>query len=332
MEPRERAPFMFGRPEGWFLCTTGICRYLPAAAAIFLCHLAFSQDLAPRAYVITPIRSNAIVATYSFFSGNLDFQGAVPIADATAKANVPILAFYHSFRAFGRSANVTVSLPYGEGNFQGKVLGSETNAYRSGLFDSVYRLSVNLLGGPAMNAPEFRKWRQRNLVGASLRVVSPTGQYDSTKLINFGNNRWAFKPEIGYSRRNGHWIVDAYFGTWLFTKNPKFFSENQYNPGVQVRTQTPVGAAEAHLSYDVKPRFWVSLDGNFWFGGKTSLNGVENPETELRSSRLGVTASLPITSHQSVKLSYSNGAYIRYGGNYQNLSVGWQYSWLGRPN
>lgn len=297
-----------------------------------LCRFAIAQDLAPRAYVITPIHSNAVVVTYSFFSGNVDFQGASPITDAKAKLNVPIFAFYHSFRIFDRSANITAGLPYGEGNFRGNVFGSETNAYRSGLFDSVYRVSMNLVGGPAMTAPEFRKWRQKNILGVSLRVVAPTGQYDSTKLINLGTNRWGFKPEVGYSRRNGHWILDAYFGTWFYTKNPKFFSENQYNPGVQARTQAPVGSFEGHLSYDVKPRFWISFDGNFWFGGKTSLNDVENPDTELRSSRIGVTASVPITRHQSLKASYSDGAYIRYGGNYHNISVAWQYSWLGRPN
>ena len=319
-----------------------IGRARPLSSLIFLgcycaCRLAgwldegaSAQDLAPRAYVVTPAHSNAVVLTYSFFNGNLDFRGAVPIADAKAKANVPIVAFYHSFNAFGRSANITAGLPYGEGMFHGHVLGDETNAYRSGLFDSVFRVSANLLGGTAMSAPEFRKWRQKDLIGVSLRVVVPSGQYDSTKLINLGTNRWGFKPEVGYSRRKGHWIADAYFGTWLYGKNRKFFSENQYYPGLQSQTQAPVGAFEGHLSYDVKPRFWLSFDANYWFGGKTSLNGVENAKTELRSSRVGITASAPISKHQSLKCSYSGGAYTRFGGNYQNLSLAWQYSWLGR--
>src|SRR3954447_5792181 len=123
---------------------------LSIAVAACLGPVVFAQDLAPRAYVITPIHSNAVVVTYSFFSGNLDFQGAVPITDARGSVNVPIIALYHSFNMFGRSANITAGLPYGEGNFHGNVLGNETNASRSGLFDSVYRLSVNLVGGPAM--------------------------------------------------------------------------------------------------------------------------------------------------------------------------------------
>ena len=48
--------------------------------------------------------------------------------------------------------------------------------------------------------------------GVSIRVVAPTGQYDPAKLINYGSNRWAFKPEIGLSQRRGHWVVDTYGG------------------------------------------------------------------------------------------------------------------------
>jgi hypothetical protein len=45
------------------------------------------------------------------------------------------------------------------------------------------------------------KWHQKMLLGTSLKVTAPTGQYDPTKLINWGANRWGFKPEFGYSQR-----------------------------------------------------------------------------------------------------------------------------------
>jgi hypothetical protein len=290
-----------------------------------------AQDLAPRAYVITAIHSNAITLTYAFYSGNLDF-GNIPITNATARGSVPVLSCFHSLSFFGRTASIVVSLPYGVANFRGSVMGTETNVYRSGLLDSVYRFSVNLKGGPAMTAQEYSGWRQKTLIGVSLRVVAPTGQYDPTKLINWGNNRWAFKPELGLSRRWNRWVVDAYGGAWLYASNPEFFSKNQYNPGIVKQKQAPIGAFEGHLSYDVKPRLWASIDGNFWFGGKTSLNGVVNSASELRNSRIGATASFPISKHHSIKFSYNNGAYIKFGGNFQSISVAWQYSWLGRPN
>jgi outer membrane putative beta-barrel porin/alpha-amylase len=294
--------------------------------------LTCAQDLAPRAYIITPMHSNAITVTYALFRGNILFDGDVPITGATAKASVSVFSYAHSFHLFGRSASVSASSPYGIGNFHGTVVGADTNAYRSGALDSSVRLSINVKGGPAMDLQQFRKWQQKILLGVSLKVIVPTGQYDPTKLINYGANRWAFKPEVGLSRRWGHWVVDGYGALWLFTTNHDFFSRNQFSAGTNTQRQLPTFAFEGHLSYDVRPRLWASLDGNFWVGGKTSLNGVENPNTLQRNSHVGSTISMPVSKHQSFKISYNRGAYIIYGGNYQNVSVGWQYSWVGRPN
>jgi hypothetical protein len=310
-----------------------ILRRFSTTAAFLLCvaNAAWTQDLAPRAYVVTPVNSNVINLTYSYFGGNLLFDGSVPITGATAKLNVPSISYYRSLNFFGRSANFTASLPYGVGNFQGTVIGAAAHAYRSGLLDSFYRFSVNLKGGPAMPVQEFLKWHQKLLLGASFKIVAPSGQYDPTKLVNLGNHRWAFKPEMGYSERWGHWLVDAYGAVWFFTTNPEFFSHNQYFPGTQTQSESPVVALEGHLSYDIKPRLWVSVDGNFWHGGETTLSGVPNSLSVQRNSRIGVTASIPLSRNNSVKISYNNGAYISYGGNYQNISVSWQYSWRGWP-
>ena len=174
-----------------------------------------------------------------------------------------------------------------------------------------------------MAPAEFLKWHQTVLLGASLSIVAPTGQYDPTRLINWGNNRWGFKPEIGYSQRWGHWLVDAYAAAWFFTDNTRFFR------GMNTQSESPVGAVEAHLSYDFRPGVWVSLDANYWWGGETSLNGVRNLDTNQKNSRVGITAACRITQHQSIKLSFSDGAYISYGGNYKNITLAWQYAWLG---
>jgi len=307
-------------------------RYATAALAALACAAPslLAQDLTPRAYVITPVRSNAVTASYVFNDGEL-LLGTVPITDATGRLNVPALSLYHSFGFFGRSANVVATLAYGVGTFKGTLVDTQIEAYRSGLLDSVYRFSVNLLGGPAMEMSEIRKWRQKHLLGASLKIVAPTGQYDPTKLINLGGNRWAFKPELGYSGRYGNFILDGYAAVWFFTRNPEYFERNQYFPGTRSQTQEPVFALETHLSYDVRPRFWVSLDGNFWRGGRTSLNGVQNPATLQQNSRIGVTASLPLTRRQALKVGYAAGAYVRFGGDYKIASIAWQYSWLGSP-
>jgi hypothetical protein len=286
-----------------------------------------AQDLSPRAYVITPLHSNAVILTYGYFNGSVLFNGAAPITGATGTYSVPVFAYYHSFDFFGRSANFNAALPYAIGTFQGQVIGVGQQIYRSGLIDTTYRLSVNLKGAPAMQAKEFGKWNEKTLLGVSLKVVAPTGQYDPNKLVNWGSNRWAFKPEFGFSRRRKHLVLDAYAGVWFYTLNRQSYSAS----GPQPQTENPIGSFEGHLSYDLKPRLWLSVDGNFWFGGLTSLSGIANLATRQSSSRIGVTASLPLSKHQSVKVSYADGAYVRFGGNYQSVSAAWQYSWLGHP-
>ena len=309
--------------------------YKSASYILLLCIIPaglFSQDLAPRAYVIVPVNSNAIVLTYAYFNGGILFDQSIPITNASAQIDVSAISAFHTFGFFGRSASLTASVPYGVGNFEGQVTGAPAagHLYRSGLADSSFRFSVNLVGGPAMSLREFVKWKQKTIIGTSLTVVAKTGQYDPTKLINLGSNRWVFKPEVGFSRRWGSWLFDAYGSVSFFTTNPEYFSNNAYSPGINTKAQSPVEAVETHLSYDLRPRFWASLDANFWTGGDTRINGTLNSATLQRNSRVGATASIPLSKHQSVKVSYNKGAYVRFGGDYQNLSVGWQYSWLGK--
>lgn len=293
---------------------TGIC---------FSAGVACSQDLAPRAYIITPIGSNALTLAYSFNNGSVFVDPSVPIENAKVQFQTEAISYYYSYGVWGRSSNFTLYLPYALGSAQGTVEGLGGKAYRSGLADSRVRFSINLKGGPAMPLNDFSSWREKSLIGVSFTAMVPTGQYDPARLINGGANRWAFKPEIGFSKRRGRWVLDWYAGAWLFTENDKYF------PGSSVRAQQPIGAGELHLTHYFRPRLWASLDGNFWIGGRSTVDGQKDAD-EQRDSRAGVTVAVPISRHQSVKLSYATGAYIRIGGDYRTLSVAWQYSWLSK--
>lgn len=304
------------------------------AAAIAVCllpALCAAQDLTPRAYVLLPVSSNAVVVTYAFADGELLFDPTVPIEDAVGSIHTPVATYFHTFNFFGRSASVAGSLPFALGEFSGAVLGEDRTVDRRGLADVSVRLSVNLVGGPALVPAVFVKTPPpRATLGASVKVIAPTGQYDPARLINIGSNRWGFKPEIGFTRRTGPLMIDAYAGVWFFTTNDEFFTPVPGGPPA-VRTQEPIGAFEFHVSYDVRPRLWISADINYWRGGKSSVNGVTNNSTLQANSRFGITGSVPLTSHQSVKVSYSDGVVVRIGGNYKILSIGWQYGWLGMP-
>src|SRR6516225_2861354 len=172
-----------------------------------------------------------------------------------------------------------------------------------------------------MSPKEFGRWQEKGLLGVSLTVVAPAGQYDPARIVNNGANRWGFKPEIGVSRRWRRWVLEGYLGGWFYTPNDFYF------PGGNRRTQAPFFALEAHLNYYATRRLWVSLDGNFWDGGRTAINGVEGSDRQ-RNSRAGMTVALPVSQHQTLKFSYSRGTYVTIGGDYRTVSVSWQYQWL----
>jgi hypothetical protein len=302
---------------------------LSAALVFFTAPLFYGQTLAPRAYVITPVDSTAFTVTSEFRRGGVLFDASSPLTDPSGTIWLATPTYYHSLNFFGRSCNITAGLPYVVSSFQALVVDQRLSTYRSGLGDGVVRFSVNLMGGPAMKLPEYMKWKQKRVLGVSLLAQVPIGQYDPRLLINIGTNRWALKPEVGYSERHGKWLADVYGGVWFFTKNADYLSGSRIVPGTQTKTQKSIEVVEAHLSYDFKPRLWVSLDGNFWYGGRSSIDGVENRATLQKNSRVGATAAIPVTGRQTLKFSYDRGAFIRFGGDFQSVQVAWQYSWTG---
>jgi hypothetical protein len=162
-------------------------------------------------------------------------------------------------------------------------------------------------------------------LGTSLTVSAPTGAYSPSTLINLGTNRWAFKPEFAVSHPLGErWLLDTYAGVWLFTAN------DAYYPGAIVRTQRPLGAFQAHLSYNFTPVSWAAFDATYYVGGRTTVQGVENNDRQS-NSRVGATLVLPAGRRHSIKLAASRGAIIRYGGDFSTFSVGWQTGWVPRP-
>ena len=317
------------RPGGRDACSNAHL-LTSALLACLLPTVCTAQDLTPRAYLVTPISSNAVTLTYALSKGEITFDPTLPVADARGTMHTPVVSYYHAFNLFGRSANVSGSMAWVDGRFDAIVAGVAREAHRQGLVDSTLRLAVNLRGGRALPLAEFAKAPPpKTVIGASVRIVAPTGQYVNTRGINPGANRWAFKPELGVSRRFNRLIIDGYAAVWLFTDNDDYFADAEGHQG-SVRTQAPIGALAGHVSYDLNRRFWISRDLNYWYGGRTTVDGVRSLTSVQSNSRVGVTGSFPVSRHQSVKASFSDGVITRLGGSFKVLSVGWQYSWVGR--
>jgi hypothetical protein len=76
-----------------------------------------AQDLTPRAYVITAVHSNAVTITWAFYGGGLNFNGTIPVGNATGTYYVLIFSYYHSLN-FLRTLSKHYGLaPLRGGNF-----------------------------------------------------------------------------------------------------------------------------------------------------------------------------------------------------------------------
>ncbi|MGB5815926.1 MAG: transporter [Thermoanaerobaculia bacterium] len=276
------------------------------------------QELEPRAYRTIPVGLNFVLFTYIFSSGNVVTDVASPVQDLDLNLSIFAVSYMRSLGLFGRSSSFTISVPYGFISGSGRLQGELVSDSRSGAADTQMRLVVNLLGGPAMTPKEYAEFGQRRNLGVSLTMVPPSGQYDPTRFVNFGTNRWSFKPEIGYSSIKGRWILDAAVGVWFFTTNDNFV-------GLR-REQDPIGSVQAHVSYNFTPSIWLALDTNYFTGGRTTIGGEEKADLQ-RNSRVGLTLSLPLRPRHSLRLAAERGAFTSIGADFDRVRIFYLFGW-----
>jgi hypothetical protein len=288
-------------------------------AALSVVSNANAQEAEPRSYSNSPIGLNFLISGYVYSQGKLAFDPSTAIADATFRSDTGVVAYVRSFELAGQSAKFDAIVPASSFAAHGLVNGEPAEREMSGLGDPRFRVSVNLFGAPALSAKEFASYKQDLIVGVSLQVSAPFGQYDSTKLLNLGGNRWSFRPELGISKAWGPWTVELAPSVTFFSDNTDFFGGNNFS-------QAPIYAVQAHAIYTFQSGIWMALDGLYFAGGRTTLNGVKG-DNEQAISRAGLTVALPIDRQNSVKLSASTGITSRTGSELTAVGIAWQYRW-----
>jgi hypothetical protein len=278
-----------------------------------------AQDLDPRSYSNTPVGLNFLIGGYVYAEGKIAFDPSSSITDAQFHTNTGVIAYARSLDAWGKSAKFDVVLPYSSFSGDALVGGQPRQREMSGFGDPRFRFSMNFYGAPALSLKEFAGYRQDLIVGASLQVTAPLGQYDDSKLINLGNNRWSFKPELGISKAWGPWTVEIAPGATFYTDNTDFNKGSRF-------AQAPVYAVQGHIIHHFPSGTWVALDGTYFTGGRTTVNGVRSDNMQT-NTRAGITLALPVDRYNSVKLYASSGTSTRTGSEFSAIGIAWQYRW-----
>ena len=278
-----------------------------------------AQELEPRQLSNIPVGMNYIVLGYGYAGGDILLDSSLPIEDLNADLHTALGAYVRTINFFGLSGKIDVIVPYASGDWTGLLAGQDTSTSRIGLGDPRIRLSFNFIGSPALSSQEFKNYKQTAVVGASLQIIAPLGQYDPTKLINLGSNRWVFRPQIGYSRTFDQWIIEAYVSGWFFTVNSDFYNNNELK-------QNPLFAGKVHLIYILKNKMWFSFDAGYGIGGRTYLN-LEPRDTRISTLRFGLDYSIPFAEHHTLKISFISGVRLERGPDFEALTLIYQYRW-----
>ena len=197
-DPRENA----GPPGG--RASSGRIAHGRCQAAAVVCLLLFAgslsaQDLDPRAYAHVPINGTFLITGFSVSHGGIVTDPSLPISDINATVEAPSIGLARSFNFFGKTGQVFGAMPYAWAQVSGKVFEEARSITRAGLSDMRFRVSALLRGAPAASVMEIAKAPRRTILGTSLMISAPTGQFFPFRLINVGTNRWAFKPEFAVS-------------------------------------------------------------------------------------------------------------------------------------
>lgn len=284
---------------------------------IFTIH---SQDLEPRVYANVPKDLNVIAAGYGFIDGNVLTEPSLPIKDFKIQSHNLVGSYIRTFGMADKLARIQIVIPYAFMDGAATINdGSVLEGSRQGFADMKIRFGINLLGSPALARKDFISFEQKTILGVSLVTSIPTGKYYDDKRINIGNNRWAFKPEIGVSHRFAHFYAEMYGGIWFYTDNKNFMGKKL--------EQKQTYSLQMHGNYYFKNNMWFGLNTNWFFGGETITDGIAD-DSAIDNWRVGATFSTPIAKGQSLRFQYHIGAYTNNGLNYYALTASYQYSFF----
>ncbi len=279
-----------------------------------------AQDLEPRRWSHLPTGLNMVGVGYAYTEANIFFSPALNITDGTSRQNNLGLSAVHTFDLAGKSARISLMLPYVNGRWQGNVDGEFQTIHRRGAGDPRLRLSVNLYGAPALEGAEFAQYRAEHVnntvVGASIAMTLPLGEYCDDCLISIGANRWSVRPQIGVVHTRGPWSFELSASAFMFSDNDSFVD------GLVLKQKT-VYAMQSHAIYGFNSGLWVSLSTGYGNGGSISIDH-EKTAFEVDNWIWAASLGFPIGQTQSLKLVWLSGRTQNLvGRDSDNLLLSW---------
>jgi hypothetical protein len=238
-----------------------------------------AQGDGPRVMALAPVGLNAVSVTYMPMSSNYNFAQDILIKGADINSDVWAFAYNRFFNVGGRMAEIWLVPVFGTVSGSVELLpgvpplipGGVKVPQVDGWADPYVAFRIGLVGAPALKLPEFAKHKPGFSMYALVGANIPIGDYKSTRPVNLGTNRWAFRaaaPMVQAWARPGRLTqLEVTPSVYFYTTN------NDPNGPASERSQKPLLVVETHLTQNLTPKFWVGGDLRYQAGGETKTDG-----------------------------------------------------------
>lgn len=256
-------------------------------------------------YVAAPPGTHLAIFYYDHVSANkLYANGSKVSDDANLQQNVGIFRGVYYTKLGPFTVNPQFLLPFADATLDGAAFGNEETS-ASGLGDPILTATIWFI-----DDPENKTW-----LGLSPYIYVPIGDYDDDRTLNIGQNRWQFRPEIGFAKGFENWHIDL-------TASVALYGDNDDYPGSSKLEQDPEFHMEAHLTYKNTDTFKTTLS---WFHhreGETSIDGVDQNDA-LDNHRIGVGFAWCMTPQYQLIIKYRSDIEVENG--FKQNSVGMRF-------
>ena len=297
-------------------------RAAPLLARLCVCALisavlgspaAQAQGEGARAFELSPAGSRLLSVYGEFARGNASFDPGSVTPGTQIDVDGGILEYSHGFGLRGHALVLDVSLPAGQARASVEAAGVARSYTSSGIGDLQISSVFGLIGAPALPEKEYESYRPRFALSVLTRVYAPTGAYDRNKPVNVGQNRWALQLGLPSAYYLGQSLFDPALTSFELLPSVTWYGDNNEPSQGNHSSQSPLLQLEAHLTRNLNPSLWVSLDAILMDGAETTIDGV-NQHDRQRSFDLGATVSVAVTDTVSATLSYTEAVSRNYDG------------------
>jgi hypothetical protein len=293
------------------------------ACVLLLGEIAIAQELEPRRWSHLPVGANFAGVGYAYSDVDIFLDPALQLENVRADVHATVFSYTRVLDVFGKSGRIEFLVPYSIGRWEGLLEGEPASTRRSGFKDPRMRFAVNLLGSPAQRGAEFSQLNANTILGIALDITAPLGEYQEERLINLGDNRWVFRPQIGVVHNWDKWAAELTTSVWFHTDNDDF-------SGDKTREQDPLFSVQGHLIYAFRPGLWTSLSAAYGGGARSTIDGLK-ADDEIGKFLWSAALGLPINRRQGVKLAYLRGETTKHTGNdYNQLLFAYSTMWGGQ--